>query len=199
VSVPAAARPEYFGAALGAGVGFAAFGLFTSLAPTFLAESLHHPSKALAGAAAFVVFASAAVVQVALARRPRRELVLNGSAATLAGLALVVLALWLPEPSLALFLIGGVAFGAGAGSVFKGAVATVVAVAEPARRAEALAGLFLAGYIGLAVPVVGLGVLAQQVEPRVALLVFAAVLAALLVAGLATMLRPVSAARPATS
>ena len=59
---------------------------------------------------------------------------------TLAGLALVVLALWLPTPSLALFLIGGVAFGAGAGSVFKGAVGTVVAVAEPARRAEALAG-----------------------------------------------------------
>ena len=159
VSVPAAARAEYFGAALGAGVGFAAFGLFTSLAPTFLADSLHHPSKALAGATAFIVFASAAVIQVVLARRPRRELVLNGTAGALAGLAMVVLALWLPTPSLALFLIGGVAFGAGAGSVFKGAVATVVAVAEPARRAEALAGLFLAGYIGLAVPVVGLGLL----------------------------------------
>jgi MFS family permease len=199
VSVPAAARPEYFGAALGAGVGFAAFGLFTSLAPTFLAGSLDHPSKALAGAAAFIVFASAALVQVLLARRPRRELVLNGTAVTLAGLALTVLALWLPTPSLALFLIGGVAFGAGAGSVFKGAVATVVAVAEPARRAEALAGLFLAGYIGLAVPVVGLGLLTQEVEPRVALLVFAVVLGALLVAGLASMLKPVSAARPATS
>lgn len=199
VSVPAAARPEYFGAALGAGVGFAAFGLFTSLAPTFLAGSLDHPSKALAGAAAFIVFASAALVQVLLARRPRRELVLNGTAVTLGGLALTVLALWLPTPSLALFLIGGVAFGAGAGSVFKGAVATVVAVAEPARRAEALAGLFLAGYIGLAVPVVGLGLLTQEVEPRVALLVFAVVLGALLVAGLASMLKPVSAARPATS
>jgi MFS family permease len=199
VSVPAAARAEYFGAALGAAVGFAAFGLFTSLAPTFLASSLHHPSKALAGAAAFIVFASAAVVQVALARRPRRELVLNGTAVTLAGLALVVLALWLPTPSLALFLIGGVAFGAGAGSVFKGAVGTVVAVAEPARRAEALAGLFLAGYIGLAVPVVGLGVLSQHVEPRVALLIFAVVLGTALVAGLASMLRPFTAGRPATS
>jgi hypothetical protein len=84
--------------------------------------------------------------------------------------------------------------------VFKGAVATVVAVAEPGRRAEALSGLFLAGYIGLAVPVVGLGLLTQQVEPRVALLVFAAVLAALLVAGLVSMLRPrVNAVRPATS
>jgi MFS transporter len=200
VSVPAAARGEYFGAALGGAVGFAAFGLFTSLAPSFLAGSLHHPSKALAGAAAFIVFASAALVQVILARRPRRELVVNGTVGTLVGLALIVVALWLPTPSLALFLIGGVAFGAGGGSVFKGAVATVVAVAEPARRAEALAGLFLAGYVGLAVPVVGLGLLTQEVEPKVALLVFAVVLAALLVAGLTTMLggsRRVSAAQPA--
>jgi MFS family permease len=190
VSVPAAARAEFFGAAVGAAVGFAAFGLFTSLAPTFLAGSLHHPSRALAGAAAFIVFAAAAVVQVVLARRPRRELAVNGTAATLAGLALTVVALWLPSPSLTLFLLGGVAFGAGAGSVFKGAVATVVAIAEPARRAEALAGLFLSGYIGLAVPVVGLGLLTQEVEPRVALLVFAAVLAAALVAGLIAMLAP---------
>ena len=124
---------------------------------------------------------------------------LNGTAVTLFGLALVVLALWLPTPSLALFLVGGVAFGAGAGSVFKGAVGTVVAVAEPARRAEALAGLFLAGYIGLAVPVVGLGILTQYVEPKVALLIFAVVLATLLVAGLTSMLRPVRAAQPANS
>ena len=38
-----------------------------------------------------------------------------------------------------------------------------------------------------------------EVEPRVALLIFAVVLGAVLVAGLASMLRPVSAARPATS
>ena len=48
-------------------------------------------------------------------------------------------------------------------------------------------------------PVVGLGLLTQHVEPRVALLIFAVVLGAALVAGLASMLRPVSAARPATS
>ncbi len=39
-------------------------------------------------------------------------------------------------------------------------------------------------------PVVGLGVLTQHVEPRVALLIFAVVLGTALVAGLASMLRP---------
>ena len=195
VSVPPAARPEYFGAALGSLVGFAGFGLFTSLAPTFLAQALHHPSKALAGAAAFVVFASAAAMQVLLAGRARQELVLNGTALALAGIGLMVVALWLPTPSLALFLVGGATLGAGAGTLFKGAVATAVAVSDPTRRAESLAGIFLAGYIGLAVPVVGLGLLTQSLEPRVALLVFSVLLAAGLVAGLA----PLVGARRATA
>jgi hypothetical protein len=44
--------------------------------------------------------------------------------------------------------------GAGAGLIFKGAVGTVAAVSTDDNRAEALAGLFLAGYVGVAGPVV---------------------------------------------
>ena len=48
-----------------------------------------------------------------------------------------------------------------------------------------LAGFFLAGYVGISVPVLGLGVLDELGAPRVALLVFAG----LLLAGLATSAR----------
>ena len=78
--------------------------------------------------------------------------------------------------------------GAGAGSLFKGAVMTVVEVADDQHRAEALAALFLAGYAGLAVPVIGLGLLTQVVAPRVALLVFAGALIAGVLAGLRPLL-----------
>jgi hypothetical protein len=40
------------------------------------------------------------------------------------------------------------------GAVFKGSVSTVISIAPPPARGEALAGLFLAAYTGLAVPVV---------------------------------------------
>jgi MFS family permease len=174
-AVPGDARRPYLGAATGAGIAFATFGLFTSLAPTFLAGTLGHGSRALAGVTAFAVFAAAAAAQAVLADPPLRTLVAGALGAMTAGLALLVLAVWLPSPSLALFIAGGVVCGAGAGALFKGCVATVVGVAEPARRAEALAGLFLAGYIGLSIPVLGLGVLTQEVSARTALLVFAAV------------------------
>jgi MFS family permease len=178
VSVPERSRGRYFAAGVAAAIAFAAFGVFTSLAPTFLAVTLHHNSPALAGATAFAVFAAGAVTQVLAGKRSAAEVSIGGSAGMLAGLALLVVAVWLAQPSLALFLLGAVVLGAGAGALFRGAVATVGVLAPPERRAEALAGMFLAGYIGLSLPVVGLGLLTQDLSSRVSLLIFAVVLGA---------------------
>jgi hypothetical protein len=107
-------------------------------------------------------------------------------AALSAGVLVVVAATWLV--SLPLFLVGGVGAGAGAGLLFKGGVVTVSGLAAPERRAEVLAGFFLAGYVGISVPVLGLGVLDQWVAPRVALLAFAGALLAGLAASARSLL-----------
>jgi predicted MFS family arabinose efflux permease len=83
--------------------------------------------------------------------------------------------------SLAMFVIGGVITGAGAGLVFKGSLAVAASTAPAGSRAEVLAGFFLGAYIGLSVPVVALGVVTQYIPARDAMLVFAA-LAALAIA-----------------
>ena len=189
VAVPRHARAAFFAAAGAALVGFAAFALFTSLAPTFLSNVLGEHSHALSGATAFVVFAASAITQLLLAARARRELVLGGAIGLTAGATITVAALWLSSPSLALFLVGGGVTGAGAGALFKGAVMTVVEIAGDERRAEALAGLVLAGYTGMTVPVIGLGLLTQAVAPRVALLIFAIALVVGVLAGLRPLLR----------
>src|SRR6202007_279518 len=56
VSVPAQARGRFFAATAAAAVTFAVFGLLTSLAPRFLAGTLHHDSRALAGGVAVTGF-----------------------------------------------------------------------------------------------------------------------------------------------
>ena len=63
--------------------------------------------------------------------------------------------------------------GAGAGAVFKGSVATVIQISPAETRAEALAGLFLAGYVGLSIPVVGAGIALQFTSAKNTLLGFA--------------------------
>ena len=178
VAVPDGARRRYFASALAVLIAFAAFGVFSALAGTFLAGTLGHPSRALAGATVFAVFAAGVVAQSSSSDWSLRRLLATGMTTMLAGLSLVVVAAWLSTPSLALFVVGGALTGAGAGALFKGALGTVVAVATEDGRAEALAGLFLGGYIGLAVPIIGVGVSLQFTTPRVALLAFAVAVAA---------------------
>jgi MFS family permease len=176
VAVPAHAVSRYVASGIGAGISFAVFGLFTSLAPSFLAGPLHHPSLALAGGTAFAVFAAAVVAQTLIRTQSPRPIIAAGIAVMVTGLAVLVVSVWLPTPSLAMFLAGGVITGAGSGALFKGVVTVVSADAPAERRAEALAGLFLAGYVGLSLPVMALGVMTQYLSPRLSLLLFTAVL-----------------------
>jgi MFS family permease len=175
VSVPDEARGRFWNAALGAFVAFGALGLFTGLTATFLVGTLHETSHLLAGVTVFALFAAGVVAQVTLATAPPRRLLTTGSALMIAGLVLTAVAVWLPSPSYALFLIGGALTGAGAGAVFKGSVGTVIAITAPHQRAEALAGVFLAGYVGLSVPVVGAGVALQVLSAKDTLLGFAVI------------------------
>ena len=90
------------------------------------------------------------------------------------GLGLTVLAVWLRPPSLALFIAAGAVIGAGGGTIFRGAVGTVMSIAPPDRIAESLAGMFVAAFVGLSLPVVGVGItLSRQVSPKDTILGFA--------------------------
>ncbi|MGP3962081.1 MFS transporter [Nonomuraea sp. 3N208] len=177
VSVPRASRSTYFAASAAAGAAFSVLGLFTSLAPGFVAVTLHHPSRALAGLVAFLVFGAAATTQMVLARITVRHQLATGLLLMTLGISGVTAGVWLAN--LALFLTMGIVAGAGAGILFKGAVTTIVSLAPAHARGEALAGLFLAAYVGLAIPILGIGVATRFVSDQAALLGFAVALAAL--------------------
>jgi predicted MFS family arabinose efflux permease len=179
VSVPAEHRPAFYAASAAAAAEFALFGLFTSLSPGFIAGTLHDTSHALAGAATFAVFGAGALAQIVVSRAPLRRQLASGLLALVLGLALITAAFWLA--SLALLLIGGIVAGGGAGAAFKGSVSTVLGMARPEARGEALAGLFLAAYVGLAVPVLALGLATQLLSARVAVLGFAVLLVGVVV------------------
>jgi hypothetical protein len=61
--------------------------------------------------------------------------------------------------------------------MFAGAVRVVAAAAAPQNRAEALAGLFLAAYLGLTLPVLGLGAASRYAALPVVLTAYAALAA----------------------
>jgi MFS family permease len=189
VAVPPNARGQYFAAIAGVAIAFAGLGLFTSLAGVFLAGTLHRTALSLAGATVFAVFCGAVAVQFISIRWSRRAVLVGGMGLELVGVGLVVLAAWLPTPSLAAFLIGGFISGSGAGLTLKGGLGTVMMLSEPARRAESAAGVLLAGYLGLSVPAIGVGVALQEVSTKVTLLGFAIFVASVIVTAAPFMLR----------
>lgn len=188
VAVPHAARGRFFAAALGAFLAFSTLGLFTGLASTILAGTLHETSHLLAGAAIFIAFAAGVLAQLGTRGWSLRRTLLAGMTLIAAGLGLLVLSVWLPTPSLALLLASGVLAGAGAGALFKGTLTTVVEIATDDGRAEALAGLFLAGYVGLSVPVIGVGLALQATNTKDALLGFALLVVLAVAAAAPTLL-----------
>lgn len=189
VSVPQHARARFFAALLGAALVLATLGMFVGLAGTFLATTLHRTSLALSGGTIVLVFGVGVAMIVATGSWPVRRLLGTGIALMVAGLAALTVAAWLPTPSLALFLVGGAIIGGGGATGFRGTLGTVAEISGRDKLAEALAGYFLAGYLGLSVPVIGLGLALQSVSTRGALLGFAVVIAAALLAAAPVLLR----------
>lgn len=186
IAVPRAARGTFFAATSVGFAAFAIFGVFTSLVPVFLAGTMHETSRAVAGSVTFAAFASAAVAQIVV-RWDARTTFVRCVPLLVAGLALFTAGLWIPN--LTVFIIGGVLTGAAAGLAFRAALVTAALSAPPQARAEVLSGYFLGGYVGLSVPVIGLGLATQHWSARNSVLWFEVLALVIIVAGLIPLLR----------
>lgn len=190
LSVPAHERRQFIAATAGAFLCFAVFGLFAGLAGSFLAGPLHHPSPALCGLTIFLSFGTGVVVQTTTTNWRAHRLIAAGIAPSLIGLGLLVLSAWTSPPSLALLLIGGIVSGGGGGAIFRGSLTLVISTSDADDRAGVLATFFIAGYAGLSVPVLGLGIALQHLSPRVTLLIFALIVGLGILAAAPFLVRP---------
>jgi MFS family permease len=137
---------------------FAANGLFAGLSGLFLATTLGHPSHALAGFTLFLVFSAGVGSQLATSSWKASRVLALGTLLMLVGLVLLVVAVRLSTPSLAMFLLSGILIGAGAGAVFKGTTGIVLEASAPEDRVAMTSALLIALFVGLSVPVVGAGI-----------------------------------------
>lgn len=185
IAVPTHARGTFYAATFAGMAAFAVYGVFNSLVPSFLAGSLHQSSHAVAGAVAFAAFAAGAVAQIAQARVVSQALLRRSVPTIVVGLGLLAAAMWTGD--LSMFVVAGVITGAGAGMVFKGSLAAAVSVAPEGSRAEVLAGFFLGAYVGLSIPVVGLGVATTYLPARDVMLAFVALATVAIAASVAAL------------
>ncbi|GAA2741937.1 MFS transporter [Terrabacter aerolatus] len=173
VSVEPKARPHFSAAAVAAAASFSVLGVFTSLTASFVGGTLGLHSRLLTGAIVFGVIGASTVSQVVLGARDVPDRLRAGMAAMSVGLVLVAVGAW--TTSLPVFVVAGVLAGAGVGLVFNVAITTAATVSSPEHRGGTLAGMFLAAYVGITVPVVAAGVAVTFFPASAVLVVFAAV------------------------
>jgi MFS family permease len=169
LGIPERGRGEFIAAGVAGFAAFALLGLF--------AGGLHQHSHAVQGGVVFLLLAVGTITQVVLSRFSSRRVVLAGLALFLAALGLIVAAL--ASSGMPLFLTGTVAGGVACGAIFLGSLATANRLAPADRRGQVVSAFFVAAYVGLIIPVVGVGILSVFTGTFTAVLTFSILLAVL--------------------
>ena len=185
--VPPEVRSVFIrGAAAGFG-SFAVAGVFSSVAPVFLGQVLGRTSHALAGAIVFILFSSSIVGQLVVSRLSDRRALVVGCMLLAGGVGLLALALGVE--SLAALIASASVVGLGQGLVIGAGLAAINQRAPVAQRGEVASSFFVVMYVGLSLPVIGVGVAAYAFSLRGAGIAFSAAVAVLVLTVLATLSR----------
>jgi MFS family permease len=177
LAIPAEVRQVFVTGATAAFAGFAVTGLFTAVAPSFVAGVIGIDNHAVAGAVASSIFAASAVAQLAARRMEPQRAVAIGCAILVLGMAILAVALDLS--SLVTLLVGAAVAGVGQGMSFGRGLAAVAELTPADRRAEVTSTYFVVAYVAISLPVVGVGLAAQDWGLRTAGVGFAIAIAAL--------------------
>ena len=187
LKVPTEVRGVFIrGAAAGFG-SFAVAGVFSSVAPVFLGQILGRTSHALAGTIVFILFSASIVGQLVVSRLSDRRALVSGCVLLIGGVALLALALGIE--SLAALVAAASVVGLGQGLVIGAGLAAINQRAPVEHRGETASSFFVVMYVGLSLPVIGVGVAAHVFSLRTAGIGFSAAVAVLVLAVLASLSR----------
>ncbi|MGW1376298.1 MFS transporter [Streptomyces sp. NPDC002446] len=187
--VPPEVRGVFAPSAVAAFAGFALLGLFTAVAPAFVSQTLGVQNLAVAGLIVFTVFLGSTAGQLLTGRIGVTRALPVGCLVLVAGLLLVAASL--AVVALPVLVIGAVCGGTGQGLAFRAGLTAVGRAAPPEHRGGTISAFFLVAYLGISLPVVGVGALTLELGLRGAGLTFAACVIVLAVAvGLYVLRRP---------
>jgi MFS family permease len=185
--VPPETRPIFARAVIAGFAGFAVLGLFTAISPSFLEEVLGVHNHAAVGFVVFSLLAASMVGQVLASLTDRRRALLTGCVVLAVGAACIAASLVMV--SLALLVLGAVVAGIGQGASFRSALTSIGNAAPPEHRGEVSSSFFVAIYIAISLPVIGVGALEQVVGLVAAGVLFAVVIGVLALLAFASLLR----------
>ncbi|MFC9287722.1 MFS transporter [Streptomyces sp. NPDC057052] len=185
--IPGEIRSDFLRSAMAAGAGFAVLGVLTAVTGLFLGTVLHESSHSLTGLVVFMAFACTAFGQL-LARALKPDTALPAACVGLivaAGLTATAMA----TSALAPLLVGAAVNGLATGVAVGHGIGGITTRSAPQHRGASVSTFFAVLYSMLAVPAIGVGVLIRETSLRPAGETFSAVVAALSLGVLLSLVR----------
>lgn len=172
--IPATLRGRFALACAVSVLGWAVVALFLAMVPSYATAIMHRHDLLLSGTAGGLFLLFAAGMQYALARGGTVTSPATGLLLLTAGLVMLAVAggtrsLWL--------LAAAACGGAGQGITFMAALARVNELAPRSSRAEVLSAFYMITYLGVGLPVIGVGFLAAATDLLTAVVTFSVVTA----------------------
>jgi MFS family permease len=165
-------------------------GLYLSLGPSIAAQLLHSRSHMVGGLVVFELGIVGGFASLLARRGPRHRQIGLGATVLVLGLAMVMVSV--DRSSTSLFFGGSAVLASGWGLMNASTYRSLLAMAEPGRRAELLTAVYIVSYLAFSVPSVLAGIATDHIGLRTTTLIFGcctAVLAVLAGAGLVTFER----------
>ena len=187
LGVPRSVLPAFVAPAVSVFITMALVGFYAALSPTLIQQVMRVTNLASGATVSSVMFLVTAVAIVATRNLGDRQAMLGGLALMGPSVALLVAAQ--ATRSMPLMLGGAAVTGVAAALGYRGSLQVVNRIAPPARRAEAVSTYYLCGFIGNALPVIGVGVITMTAGALTASAAFAALIALLAIAALVAGLK----------
>jgi MFS family permease len=154
-------------------VGWAVIAVFLSIVPSYVRTLTGNHNLALAGVSSGLVLAVAAVAQLPASRFDTARLQRAGLVSLAAGLGVLLVAG--ASRQLSLVIASAVIAGIGQGLAYMGAVRHANRLAPKQTQAAVISAFYIATYLGVGVPVVGVGLLATVTSTTTAVDIFAVI------------------------
>ena len=153
--------------------------LFFSLVPAYLSSFIGHPNLMISGVVIAIVMVLSAISQFMLKRWNYRYLAMLGCGLLIVGLAGLVATII--AQSLTLLVISASLIGIGHGPAYAGSLVLANRISTESSRSTIISVFYVVTYLGVSLPIVGLGFAAARIGMTNAIIWFAGLLALLIV------------------
>lgn len=176
-SVPREIRSLFAVGSITAFTAWSVSALFLSLVPSYVSNLMGIQNMAVTGGVVFLMLGTSAVTQICLRKLSFQVSIISGLLLLMIGLAGIVAAV--PVQSIALLLAGTIITGLGWGLSFMGSMALVNEIAPPEHRGHVVSTLYIITYVGVGLPVIGIGFGAESIGLYNAILIYSSFVGAI--------------------